>query len=190
MRETLLHLLQHIADSKEQLKRRRRNNSRGFLHKCQPPACQGSPVATTDRSGRTQCQAKKTGDNEQTTAWATRMKKEDDSTFFRNVWGQKGAGALGVKKSIYTIKHVQKQREGPGLVRAFVLDGTNHDASVVTAEKVVITRQEARALPVSFGILRKRGGIGATPASSKPRRVSFTCGEYVNHVYKDPSCPH
>ena len=35
---------------------------------CQPPACQGIPLATTDRSEMTQCQAKKTGDNQQTNA--------------------------------------------------------------------------------------------------------------------------
>ena len=37
---------------------------------CQPPACQRVPVATIDRSRRTQCQTKKTGNIEKTTAWA------------------------------------------------------------------------------------------------------------------------
>ena len=41
----------------------------GFLRKCQPPACPRNPVATTDRSGRTQCQAEKTGIVEQVTRW-------------------------------------------------------------------------------------------------------------------------
>ena len=54
--------------SKEQLRRRRRSNTHGFLRRCQPPACQGIPVATPDRSGMTQCQAEKTGNIEQTIA--------------------------------------------------------------------------------------------------------------------------
>ena len=32
------------------MRRQRRSNTRGFLRKCQPPACQGVPVATTDRN--------------------------------------------------------------------------------------------------------------------------------------------
>ena len=40
-------------DSKDQLVRRRRSNTRGFLRKCQPPTCQGLPVATqTGAEGR------------------------------------------------------------------------------------------------------------------------------------------
>ena len=40
-------------------RRKRRRTTLGFLLKCQPPACAGNPVPTTDRSGR-QCQAEKT----------------------------------------------------------------------------------------------------------------------------------
>ena len=40
-------------------------------HQCQPPACHENLVATKDWSGRTQCQAKKTGNNEKTLAKAT-----------------------------------------------------------------------------------------------------------------------
>ena len=58
-----------------QSRRMRRRNTHGFLLKSQPPACQGITVATTDRSGWTKCQAEKTGDIEQTHAWA-RQKKE------------------------------------------------------------------------------------------------------------------
>ena len=48
--------------------------------------------------------------------------------------------------------------------------GRDHDAPVVTAEKVVIARQKARALTVMSGMLReKRGGNGASTASSRPR---------------------
>ena len=43
-------------------------NTHGFLRKYQPPAC-SHPVATKDRSGRTQCQAEKTGIVEQVTRW-------------------------------------------------------------------------------------------------------------------------
>ena len=39
----------------------RTRNTHGFLLKRQPPVCQRIPVATTDRSGWTQCQAEKTG---------------------------------------------------------------------------------------------------------------------------------
>ena len=42
------------CDSKEQMGRRGRSITRGFLRKCQPPACEGVPVATKDKSGRTQ----------------------------------------------------------------------------------------------------------------------------------------
>ena len=56
-------------------RRKRRRNTHGFLLKCQPPACQKIHVATTDRSGWTQCQAEKTGDIEQTNAWARQQKK-------------------------------------------------------------------------------------------------------------------
>ena len=56
--------------SKGQSRRRRRSNTHGFMHKCQPPACQGITVARTDRSGMTQCQAEKTGNVEQSNAWA------------------------------------------------------------------------------------------------------------------------
>ena len=52
-------------------------NTHGFLLKCQPPACQGIPVATTDRSGWTQCQAEKTGDIEQTTRGQDNKKKKN-----------------------------------------------------------------------------------------------------------------
>ena len=48
-----------------------RSITRSFLRKCKPPACHEIPVATKDRSGRTQCQAKKTGNNEKTLAKAT-----------------------------------------------------------------------------------------------------------------------
>ena len=57
---------------------KRRGNTHGFLRKCQPPACPRNPVATKDRSGRTQCQAKKTGIKKQVTSWeiARHRKKE------------------------------------------------------------------------------------------------------------------
>ena len=55
-------------NSKGQMVKRRRSITRGFLPKCQPPACQRVPVATKDRSGRTQCQARKTGNIEKTFA--------------------------------------------------------------------------------------------------------------------------
>ena len=56
----------HMQNQKEE---KERKTAHGFLRKCQPPACPGNPVATTDRSGRTQCQAEKTGIVEQVTRW-------------------------------------------------------------------------------------------------------------------------
>ena len=56
----------HMPNQKEEKERR---TTHGFLRKCQPPACPGNPVATTDRSGRTQCRAEKTGIVEQVTRW-------------------------------------------------------------------------------------------------------------------------
>ena len=76
-----------------QSRRMRRRNTHGFLHKCQPPACQRIPVATTDRSGWTQCQAEKTGDIEQTNAWARQQKRR--ANLHRN------------------HEHMAQQREGP-----------------------------------------------------------------------------
>ena len=49
-----------------QARRKRRKITHGFLLKCQPPACQGTPVATTDRSGRSQCHSCKMGNIEHT----------------------------------------------------------------------------------------------------------------------------
>ena len=53
---------------------------------CQPPACQGIPVATTDRSEMTQCQAEKTGDIEQTNAWQEKKKGRQTFTEFMDTW--------------------------------------------------------------------------------------------------------
>ena len=75
-----------------------KDNTHGFLHNCQPPACQGIPVATTDMSEKTQCQAKKTGDVEQTNARARHQHKSDkeEEKIFRE-----------------TKNHMAKQRDGP-----------------------------------------------------------------------------
>ena len=70
--------------------------TRGFLHNCQPPACQGIPVATTDRSEMTQCQAKKTG--EQTNAVSKILSQNDKE---------------GEKIFSETMIIMAKQREGP-----------------------------------------------------------------------------
>ena len=89
--------------SKEQVGRRRRSNTRGFLRKCQPPACQRVPVATTDRSGRTQCQDKKTRNIKQTTAWANRSTRRKKKKIVQTTatCGDKGNGALGVKSPLF-----------------------------------------------------------------------------------------
>ena len=63
--ETTRHKSSRAGTNREDAEK---ENTHGFLHNCQPPACQGIPVATTDRSEITQCQAKKTGDIEQTHA--------------------------------------------------------------------------------------------------------------------------
>ena len=72
----------------------------GFLFQYQPPACQGIPVATTDRSEMTQCQAEKTGDIEQTNAWARhqhKSDKEEEKIFFEtmNISAKQGEGPSG-----------------------------------------------------------------------------------------------
>ena len=86
-----------------QTRRKRRRTTHGFLRKCQPPARQGIPVATTDRSGWTQCQAEKTGDIEQTNAWARQQKRR--ANLHRN------------------HEHAAQKREGPSghhIVSAFI----------------------------------------------------------------------
>ena len=92
------------CDSKEQMGRRSRSNTRGFLRKCQPPACQGFPVVTTDRSGMIQFQAEKTGNIMQTTVWA-RQEHEDEKRGGKYVLPQrveaKSNGALGVKSPLF-----------------------------------------------------------------------------------------
>ena len=65
-----------------QSRRKRRRTTHGFLRKCQPPACQGISVATTDRSGRTQCQAEKTGNVEQVTRWQDSKTEQRRSSAF------------------------------------------------------------------------------------------------------------
>ena len=114
-------------------------------------------MATTDRSGRTQCQAKKTGNIKQTTAWA-RQEHEDEKRSSATCGGKK-QGCLGSEEPIVPSYVWQNDVKASVdntwqisplchmlLVRAFVLVGTNHDASVVTAEKVVITRQKGEGL--------------------------------------------
>ena len=63
----------------------KRNNEKtekkNTLRKCQPPACQKVQVATTDRSGRTQCQAKKTGNIKQTVARARQEHEEEKGQY-------------------------------------------------------------------------------------------------------------
>ena len=123
--------------SKERMGRQRRSITRGFLRKCQLPACQGVPVATTDRSGRTQCQAKKTGNIEQTTANAnmgTRNKKKQYSLPQRVE--AKSNGASGVLRTLLhrTQDDVEVSVNNARQISpfyphavsgAFVLDGTN-----------------------------------------------------------------
>ena len=74
-----------------------KKNTHGFLHYYHPPACQGIPVATTDRSEKTQCQAKKTGDNEQTNVRASYYHKSDKEG--KNIFHE-------------TMNHMAKQRVG------------------------------------------------------------------------------
>ena len=69
--ETTRHMSSCAGTNREDAEK---DNTHGFLHNCQPPACQGIPVATTDRSEMTQCQAKKT----ETTSRLTR--EQDTST--------------------------------------------------------------------------------------------------------------
>ena len=55
----------------------------------------------------------------------------------------------------------------------------DHDVSVITAEKVIVARQKARALTVSSGMLRKRGGNG-TEAHFTP-----TCDTFQSEYLED-----
>ena len=128
----------------------------------------------------TQCHARKTGSVEKTTAWA-RQEHEKESQFVQSsaTCGGKRQWCLGSEEPIVPSHAWQNDVKASVdntwqisplchmlSVRAFVLDGTNHDASVVTAEKKVFsTGQKARALTVSSRKLRKRVGNGATPAS-------------------------
>ena len=62
----------------EKPRRKRRGTTCGFLHKCQAPACPRNPAATKDRSGKTQCHAKKTEITKQVTSWnVARQSKEE-----------------------------------------------------------------------------------------------------------------
>ena len=76
------------------------------------------------------------------------------------------------------------------LVRAFVLDGTNHDASVVTAEKVVITRQKGEGLDCLVWEIAKTWWHWCHDSVFKTKTHIIHMRRYVNHVYKDLSCPH
>ena len=76
---------------KEQMRRQRRSNTRCFLRKCQPPACQRVPVATTDRSVKDAVPGPEDGKNQadyRVGKTCTRSKKKK-RTVFRNVWRQK-----------------------------------------------------------------------------------------------------
>ena len=124
-------------NSKGQMVRRRRSITRGFLRKCQPPACQGNPVAITDRSGRTQCQAKKTGNIEKLPrrqTWAQQGKTAEFSATFggkrqwclgsfehivpSHAWQNDIKASVNIAWQISPFCHIL-------LVGAFVLDGTN-----------------------------------------------------------------
>ena len=59
-------------------------NTHGFLLKRQPPVCQRIPVATTDRSGWTQCQAEKTGSRQR--VGKTTKKEEQTLKETLNTW--------------------------------------------------------------------------------------------------------
>ena len=74
----------------------KKEHTHGFLHCCQPPACQGIPVATTDRSEWTQCHDYKTGKPERTKSGGTKQSQAD----------REG------EKIFYDTMNVAKQREG------------------------------------------------------------------------------
>ena len=103
----------HKAHRSSKERMRRRSITRGFLRKCQPPACQGVPVATTDRSGRTQYQAKKTGHIEKTTARANISTRRKNSAVLRNVWRQK-AMVPGKVRTHCSIACLARRRESLG----------------------------------------------------------------------------
>ena len=168
------------------MRRQRRSNTRGFLHKCQPPACQGVPVATTDRSVKDAVPGPEDGKHQADYRQirSTRSKKRTEQ--FSATYGGKRQWSHGSEEPIVPSHAWQNDVKASVnrtwqmsplchmlLLRSFVLDGTNNDASVVKTEKVFGTRQKARALTNSFRIMRKRVGNGATPASLEPRRVTF-----------------
>ena len=74
--------LQKSTGTEKSRREREGRNTHGFLRKCQPPACPRNPVATKDRSERTQCQAKKMGIVEQVTRWKVASKTERRSSSF------------------------------------------------------------------------------------------------------------
>ena len=139
------------------------NNTCVFLRTCQPPACQGIPVATTDRSGMTQCQAEKTGDIEQTTREqdnSTKVTKKEikPSLIPWTTWQRDG----------HSGQHLEDFATLPSAVVKVVRVWRNRQyAFVVTIEKMLTRGKRAMALTASSRKLRKRGVNGATPASSK-----------------------
>ena len=64
--------------------------------------------------------------------------------------------------------------------------GRDHDAPVVTTEKVVIARQKARALTVMSGMLReKTWWQWCLDSVFKTKKYIIHMLKYVNHVYQD-----
>ena len=64
------------------IEKTRGETTHGFLRKCQPPACPRNPVATKNRSERTQCQAKKTRNTKQVTRWKVARQSGKENIFF------------------------------------------------------------------------------------------------------------
>ena len=134
----------------EQSRRKRRGNTHGFLRKCQPPACPRNPVATKDRSGRAQCQAKKTGIKKHVISWkiARQSKKgdhlqlgEDHSAELNNV---KAASAIAWQISPFC----QQQ-----MWRSHVLDGTDNMQLSSSPRRYIKEGKTAKVVSVTLSNL-------------------------------------
>ena len=69
------------------------------------------------------------------------------------------------------------------------LSSRDHDASVDTAEKVVIARRKAMALTVRSGCCEKNV-VAMLDSVFKTKKYVIHMLEHVNHVYQGLSCMH
>ena len=91
------------CDSKEQMGRRSRSNTRGFLRKCQPPACQGIPGGNNRQERNDAVSGQEDGKRrEDYCGGQDRSTKMTEGGYvLPQRAGAKGKGALGVKSPLF-----------------------------------------------------------------------------------------